>query len=86
MPAGDAANVIPQRAELRLSVRALQPAVRQMLRQRIKSLAELHASGFGARAEVIFDPPRRVLALAADEGVPPAPAADRLAEERMAGR
>lgn len=52
--AGDAANVIPQRAELRLSVRALQPAVRQMLRQRIKSLAELHASSFGARAEVIF--------------------------------
>lgn len=52
--AGDAANVIPQQAELRLSVRALQPQVRHLLRQRIKDLAELHASSFGARAEVSF--------------------------------
>ncbi|MCY1444007.1 Hippurate hydrolase [compost metagenome] len=36
--AGDAANVIPQRAELRLSVRALNPQVRQLLRQRIRRL------------------------------------------------
>ena len=35
------------------------------------------------RAEKIFDTTTRVLALAADEGVPPAVAADRLAERRM---
>lgn len=37
-----------------------------------------------ARAAGIFDTTRRVLRLAADEGVPPAVAADRLAERRMA--
>jgi valine dehydrogenase (NAD+) len=35
------------------------------------------------RAERIFDTTARVFALAADEGVPPAVAADRLAERRM---
>ena len=37
-----------------------------------------------ARAEKIFDTTRRVFALAASDGVPPAVAADRLAERRMA--
>jgi valine dehydrogenase (NAD+) len=37
-----------------------------------------------ARAEKIFDTTRHVLRLAADEGVPPSVAADRLAERRMA--
>jgi len=37
-----------------------------------------------ARAEQIFDTTRRIFALAAEEGVPPAVAADRLAERRMA--
>jgi valine dehydrogenase (NAD+) len=36
-----------------------------------------------AKATAIFDTTRRVFALAADEGVPPAVAADRLAEQRM---
>jgi valine dehydrogenase (NAD+) len=36
------------------------------------------------RATGIFDTTRRILRLAADEGVPPAVAADRLAERRMA--
>jgi valine dehydrogenase (NAD+) len=36
-----------------------------------------------AKAEQIFDTTRRVFALAADEGLPPAVAADRLAERRM---
>ncbi|MNQ93924.1 putative hydrolase YxeP [compost metagenome] len=52
--AGDAANVIPQQAELRLSVRALDPQVRRLLRHRIQALAELHAGSFGASAEVTF--------------------------------
>jgi valine dehydrogenase (NAD+) len=37
-----------------------------------------------ARAEKIFDTTRHVLRHAADEGVPPSVAADRLAERRMA--
>ncbi len=37
-----------------------------------------------AKATKIFDTTRRIFALAADEGVPPAVAADRLAERRMA--
>ncbi|WP_095161792.1 M20 aminoacylase family protein [Pseudomonas sp. Irchel 3F5] len=52
--AGDAANVIPQQAELRLSVRSLNPQVRTLLRQRIQALAERHAHSYGARAEVTF--------------------------------
>ncbi len=52
--AGEAANVIPASAELRLTVRALNPAVRALLHQRIHQLAEQHAAGFGARAEVQF--------------------------------
>lgn len=52
--AGDAANVIPGQAELRLSVRTLDPAIRQLLRQRIKALAEHHAQSYGASAEVSF--------------------------------
>jgi valine dehydrogenase (NAD+) len=36
-----------------------------------------------ARAEKIFDTTQRVFALAAADGVPPAVAADRLAERRM---
>ncbi|MGI8329889.1 Leu/Phe/Val dehydrogenase [Actinomadura scrupuli] len=38
-----------------------------------------------AKAAGIFDTTRRIFALAADEGVPPAVAADRLAEQRMSG-
>jgi valine dehydrogenase (NAD+) len=38
-----------------------------------------------AKASGIFDTTRRIFALAADEGVPPAVAADRLAEQRMSG-
>jgi len=37
-----------------------------------------------AKATAIFDTTRRILASAADEGIPPALAADRLAERRMA--
>jgi len=48
---------------------------------------ELHGFSFDrarGRAEQIFETTRRIFALAADEGVPPAVAADRLAERRMA--
>ncbi len=52
--AGQAPNVIPDSAEMRLSVRALNPAVRELLQQRITALAEAQAAGFGARAEVDY--------------------------------
>jgi valine dehydrogenase (NAD+) len=48
---------------------------------------ELHGFSFDrarGKAEQIFQTTRRIFALAADEGVPPAVAADRLAERRMA--
>ncbi len=52
--AGDAANVIPGQAELRLSVRTLDPAVRDLLRKRIQALAEHHALSYGGTATVRF--------------------------------
>ncbi|MDF0604163.1 M20 family metallopeptidase [Neisseriaceae bacterium TC5R-5] len=53
--AGDANNVIPQSAEMRLSIRSLNPEVRQLLQQRITALAEMQAASFGARAEVSYE-------------------------------
>ncbi|EEG08999.1 M20 aminoacylase family protein [Pseudogulbenkiania ferrooxidans] len=52
--AGEAANVIPDSAEMRLSVRSLNPAVRDLLEQRITALAHAQAEGFGAKAEVDY--------------------------------
>ncbi|WP_374419738.1 M20 aminoacylase family protein [Chromobacterium sp.] len=52
--AGEAPNVIPHSAEMRLSIRALNPEVRALLRRRIETLAEAQAAGFGARAEVDY--------------------------------
>ncbi len=50
--AGEANNVIPQEARLELSVRALDPEVRQLLRRRIFELVEQQAASFGVRAEI----------------------------------
>ncbi len=50
--AGQASNVIPALATLELSVRALDPQVRQLLEQRIKALVTAQAESFGVRAEV----------------------------------
>lgn len=52
MHAGQANNVIPALATLELSVRALDPQVRRLLEQRIKSLVAAQAESFGVRAEV----------------------------------
>jgi hippurate hydrolase len=49
---GKANNVIPATAQLELSVRALDPAVRHLLEQRIKSLVTLQAESFGVKAHV----------------------------------
>jgi hippurate hydrolase len=59
--AGQANNVIPATARMELSVRALDPAVRVMLEQRIKSLVHSQAESFGVRAEVDWRPGYAVL-------------------------
>jgi hippurate hydrolase len=51
---GNAANVIPDEVELKLTVRAFRPEVRERLRQRIEALAASVAAAFGARAEIQF--------------------------------
>jgi hippurate hydrolase len=52
--AGDAPNVIPGVAELRLTVRAFRPEVRDLLQRRITEIAEAQAAVFGCRAEVDY--------------------------------
>ena len=52
--AGDAPNVIPGTAELRLTVRAMQPSVRDLLERRIAEIAHAQAATFGAVAEVNY--------------------------------
>lgn len=58
---GHAANVIPESAQMELSVRSFDPLVRERLKERIKELAEHHATGFGVRAEVTVTPGYPVL-------------------------
>jgi hippurate hydrolase len=52
--AGDAPNVIPGTAELRLTVRAMQPDVRDLLERRITEIAQSQAASFGATADVQY--------------------------------
>jgi hippurate hydrolase len=52
--AGEASNVIPETAEMRLSVRALKPEVRDYLETRILEVVHGQASVYNARAEVDY--------------------------------
>ncbi|QCP51450.1 amidohydrolase [Trinickia violacea] len=52
--AGEASNVIPDSAEMRLSVRALRPEVRDLLEQRITEVIHAQAAVYGARAEIDY--------------------------------
>ena len=52
--AGSAPNVIPQSAELKLTVRALKREVRLQLKQRITEICQAQAAVFGARVEFDF--------------------------------
>ena len=52
--AGDAPNVIPGTAELRLSVRAMQPEIRDLLERRIHEIANAVAQTYGATANVNY--------------------------------
>ncbi|MFO1330868.1 MAG: M20 aminoacylase family protein [Rubrivivax sp.] len=51
---GEAPNVLPQEAELRLTVRAFRPEVRDLLEQRIGEIARTQAAVYGATAEVDY--------------------------------
>ncbi len=48
--AGVASNVIPETAEMELTVRAMKPEVRELLIRRIHEISELTARSYGARA------------------------------------
>ncbi len=52
--AGSAANVIPQQAELKLTVRALRPQVREQLKQRITEVVMAQAAVFGATVDIDY--------------------------------
>lgn len=52
--AGSASNIIPEQAEMELSVRAFSKATRQLLRQRIEDLATKQAESFGATAKIDY--------------------------------
>ena len=52
--AGSAANVIPQQAELKLTVRALRPQVREQLKQRITEVVQAQAAVFGATVDIDY--------------------------------
>jgi hippurate hydrolase len=58
---GVANNVIPQNATLKLSVRALDRSVRDLLRKRIVEVVELQAQSYGVTAKVEFLPGYPVL-------------------------
>ena len=52
--AGDAPNVIPETCELRITIRARDPGVRELLRERITAMAHAQAAVYRAIAEVEY--------------------------------
>jgi hippurate hydrolase len=54
LQAGSANNVIPDCARLELSVRALNPAVRDLLEARIRALVQAQAESLGVHAQVDY--------------------------------
>ncbi|CAO4166943.1 M20 aminoacylase family protein [Methylorubrum populi] len=52
--AGEAFNVLPQTAELRGTMRALTPAVRELMRTRLQMIVENVAAAFGATMQIDF--------------------------------
>ena len=59
--AGDAGNVIPQQAVLRLSTRTSKPETRKLVLDKIKSITAAQAEAFGVSFEIIEGPPGAVL-------------------------
>ena len=64
---GDAPNVIPQTAQMKLSVRALRPEVRDLLQERITALVHAQASAYGATARIDYQ--RRYPVLVNDDAM-----------------
>ncbi|AVX05362.1 hippurate hydrolase [Maritalea myrionectae] len=64
---GSAHNIIPMNVELAGTVRALDPDVRLQVKQRLISIAETVAAGFGAKAEVDYRDGYPVTMNAADQ-------------------
>lgn len=58
---GHASNVIPETARLEMSVRSFDAGIRKILEERIRTLVEHHATGYGARAEIEYVPGYPVL-------------------------
>ncbi len=65
--AGTTFNVIPETAELKLTVRALRREVRDQLQRRITEVAQAQAAVYGATAEVLYDRRYPVLVNHVDE-------------------
>jgi hippurate hydrolase len=53
--AGTAPNIIPDRAQLSGTIRAVEPASRELMRSELIRVTESVASGFGVEARVVFD-------------------------------
>lgn len=53
--AGETYNIIPELCEMELSVRALQPEVREILRNRIHTLADQIALSYNCQAHVVYE-------------------------------
>ncbi len=66
MEAGSAYNVIGETAELELSVRTLDPDVRNLVEQRIRELAENQACAYGCTSEIRYERGYPVLINAAE--------------------
>ncbi|WP_285962405.1 amidohydrolase [Pseudomonas tohonis] len=56
LQAGEAANVVPQSALLRLSLRALDPEVRELQLQRVTAIIRGHAASHGCRVAIEHRP------------------------------
>ena len=67
LQAGQAANVIPQQALLRLSLRALNPTVREQMLERVNAIIHTQAASFGCTVHVEHRPAYPVLVNHAEE-------------------
>lgn len=65
--AGTSTNIIPDRAELSLSVRSFAPEVRDMIRDRVHTIVETQAACWGAVAEIDYDSGHPVLSNSVEE-------------------
>jgi len=59
--AGDAGNVIPQTATLRLSIRSSAPETRKLVLDKVRAITAAQAAAFGVGHEIVEGPPGAVL-------------------------